>query len=248
MSRAPRGGVDVGTVGALWRYPVKSTAGESVAAADVDARGLEHDRTWAVYTGDGGIASGKTTRRFRKVEGLMRWRSVVAAGERTGSPGPVLVDPDGATYPVDDPAAADALGRAFSQPLELRRETTVSHHDDCGVHLVTTSSIRRVEELVGEAVDVRRLRANILLDTRGGGFEEDAWIDGELAIGPEVVLGLGPGMPRCVMVEQPQADVLAEPAVLKVLGREHDTVLGLQARVLRTGTVTVGDTVRLTLP
>jgi len=36
----------------------------------VDNRGLLHDREWAAYTSDGGIASGKTTRRFRRVDGL----------------------------------------------------------------------------------------------------------------------------------------------------------------------------------
>jgi uncharacterized protein YcbX len=237
----------VGIVSLLSRFPVKSTAGESLSSAAVGDRGLLHDREWAVYTADGGIASGKTTRRFRKVEGLMGWRStVVPAGVSFGEL-PALLSADGSTYRVDDPAAAEALGRAFGQPLTLRPETTVPHHDECGVHLVTTSSIRRVEQLVAGRVDVRRLRANIVLDTGGIGFEEDAWTDGDLALGPEVVLRLGPGMPRCVMVDQSQADVPAGPPVLRALGRTHDVLLGLQAHVIHTGIISIGDTARLTL-
>ncbi|MDN5855555.1 MAG: hypothetical protein L0I76_27230 [Pseudonocardia sp.] len=49
------------------------------------------------------------------------------------------------------------------------------------------------------------------------------------------------------MVDQAQADVPAGPlSALKVLGRTHDMVLGLQADVIRTGTISIGDTARLT--
>jgi uncharacterized protein len=236
----------VGSVSLLMHFPVKSTAGQSLSAAVVDDRGLVHDRQWAVYTADRGIASGKTTRRFRKVAGLMSWRSSVPA---TGSPDgivPELHSPDGATYRVDDPAASDALTHALGQPLTLRREAVIRHHDESGVHLVTTSSIRRVEQLVGGQVDARRLRANIVLDTQGTGFLEGAWTDAELAIGTEVVLRLGPGMPRCVMIDQPQATVLTGPPVLQALGRSHNVLLGLQAHVIRPGTISLGDQAWLT--
>ncbi len=242
---APGGGTVVGTVRSLGRFPVKSTAGESLSTAAVGDRGLLHDREWAVYTADGGIASGKTTRRFRKLDGLMSWRSTLAPADAIGGDLPALHSPDGGTYRVDRPAAAEALSRAFGQPLTLRRETTVRHHDECAVHLVTTSSVRRVEELVGDRVDARRLRANIVLDTGGSGFEEDAWTGGELAVGSEVVLRLGPGMPRCVMVDQQQADVPAVSPVLRLPGRTHGLLLGLQAHVIRTGTISIGDTARL---
>ncbi|MBT2587161.1 MOSC N-terminal beta barrel domain-containing protein [Arthrobacter sp. ISL-95] len=54
---------------ALYRYPVKSTSGQTLSYANVTEGGLEHDRKWAIYTEDGGIASGKRTRRFRPVPG-----------------------------------------------------------------------------------------------------------------------------------------------------------------------------------
>jgi MOSC domain-containing protein len=50
---------------ALWRYPVKSLAGEACDELSLDDRGVEHDRAWAFVDPEGGIASGKTTRRFR---------------------------------------------------------------------------------------------------------------------------------------------------------------------------------------
>lgn len=51
---------NVGRVVALSRFPVKSTAGESLSSAVLDERGFAHDREWAMYLSDGGIVSGKT--------------------------------------------------------------------------------------------------------------------------------------------------------------------------------------------
>jgi hypothetical protein len=71
-------------------------------------------------------------------------------------------------------------------------------------------------------------RANIVVDTDGVGFFEDTWAGGELSLGREVVLQLGLGMPRCLMVDQPQAEVPAGPPALKALGAAHGTLLGVK--------------------
>jgi uncharacterized protein YcbX len=222
---------------ALGRYPVKSTAGESLQVADFEERGVVGDRAWAMYLTDGGIVSGKATRRFRKVDGAMLWRSTLPAD---GLGVPILHAPDGRRFRADDPLAAPALSEAFEQPVTLRPETTVRHHDESGVHLVTTSSIRRIEQAVGAHIDPSRLRANIVLDTDGIDFVEDNWVGADVAIGDEVVLRLGPGMPRCVMVDQPQADIDDGTPILTAIGAAHDVLLGLQASVLRTGRIKLG--------
>ena len=237
----------VGTVGALYRYPVKSTAGEALEVADVDARGFVEDRAWAAYTAEGGIASGKSSRRFRKVDGLLGWRSTLG-GASGDDRRPWVLDPAGTRYRAGDEAADAALTAALGQPLALRPETSISHYDDCGVHLVTTSAVRRAGQLAGVALDARRTRPNLLLETDGHGFVEDGWEGAELAVGAEVVLRVGPGMPRCVMVDQDHRDVPAAGPVLRSLGRHHDTLLGVQAEVVSGGAVRVGDEVRLRRP
>ena len=223
---------------------MKSTSGEELASVAVEPRGLAHDRAWAAYTADGGIASGKTTRRFRRVDGLLAWRSA----QPPDASSPLLVSPGGERYRVDDPAASRALATALGHSLKLRREAAVRHHDECAVHVVTTCALREIERLVGGPVDHRRLRANIVLETAGTGFLEDAWSGALLHLGGEVVLRLGAGMPRCVMVDLPQAGVQDGPPVLRALGRRHDTLLGVQADVVRGGTVAVGHVARLVIP
>ncbi len=232
----------VGTVQAVFRYPVKSTAGQGLEVAEVDARGLVLDRTWAVRTDDGGIGSGKTSHRFRRLDGLLRWRSGATAAAPAGV---WLEDPDGQRWVAGDPAADTALSTAFGRPLALRAETDVAYHDDSGVHLVTTSSLERAGSLAGGTLDARRLRPNLVLATPHDGFVEDRWEGAELEVGPEVVLRLGGGMPRCVMVDQAHREAVEGPGVLRTLGREHDTVLGLKAEVVRPGTLRAGDEARL---
>lgn len=237
----PHEGTPIGTVRALYRYPVKSTAGQAVRDCAVTGRGMRHDREWAVYTGDGGIASGKRTGRFRPVPGLMQWSSRV---EDDGGE-PLLESPGGLRYRVDDPAASLALSEAFGQTLSLRPETTVRHHDETPLHLVTTSSLAALEDLSGAAVDERRFRANIIIDTSAlPAFCEDGWAGAELDLGG-VVLRLGAGMPRCVMIDQPQAGVAAAGKTLKLLGLHHSAEFGLQAYVKNAGTLRVGAAVTL---
>ena len=228
-----------GRVASIARYPVKSMGGESPERVRVTARGLEGDRFWAVRTPDGGLGSGKTTRRFRRVDGLLDLSA------RLTPDGPVVDLPDGTAGPVADPGTARQLSALLGRPVTLVPETDRPHHDDSPVHLVTTASVRRFAELAGTPVDPRRLRPNLILDVPGDGFVEDGWCGRRLAVGPEVVLALGEPMTRCAMVNAAQPGLAHDPRLLRALATGHDLELGLQATVERGGTVAVGDPVRL---
>jgi uncharacterized protein YcbX len=251
----------VGVVTRLYRYPVKSVLGERLDAAVVNRRGVEGDRDWAVYTADGGIGSGKTSQRFRRVDGLLRLRATLddgapgphadrAAAAPHGHDGaPRLHLPDGRSLPVDDPETAGALTALLGRPLELRQETTVPHHDDSPLHLVTTTGLATLGRELGHDVEVARFRPNVVVDTLAAGllegYPEDRWAGRELALGDEVVVSIDGGMPRCVMVSAEQGDLPRDPAVLSTLGRVHDVDFGLQASVVRGGVMRPGDEVRL---
>ena len=226
-----------GRVGALLRYPVKSMGGEELAEVEVEHRGLAGDRAWAVYTDDGGIGSGKSTRRFRRVDGLLDWRAELDGTE------PVIASPAGERCGVDDAGAR--LSAALARPLAVRPESDVPHHDESPVHLLTTASLRGLGELLGGPVDVARFRPNVVLDVPGEGFPEEGWVGRELALGDDVVLRLGRGMPRCVMVGLPQADLDKDKRILRTLAQERDLAFGLQASVVRGGTVRRGDPAHL---
>ncbi|HEY0166336.1 MAG TPA: MOSC N-terminal beta barrel domain-containing protein [Jatrophihabitans sp.] len=225
----------VGAVSLLARYPVKSMRGERLTTAEIDGRGIVGDRQWAVYTPDGGLGSGKTSRRFRRVDGLLGYQATL------DGPVPLIESPTGQRFSADDPQAAELLSDALRRPLRLGRETDVPHFDDSGLHLITTAALRALSQLLGEPVDVDRFRPNVVLDVPGAGFVEDDWDGRELRLGEDVVLRLDAGMVRCVMVDMAQGALGPDGRILKLLGDQHQLMLGMTVDVLRGGTVRAGD-------
>lgn len=218
-------------VAALRRYPVKSLLGEAVDALDLDARGCAGDRDWSVRTADGHIASGKDTRRFAAVPGLLDLRAYAGDG------GVTLVLPDGSALPVQE--AAGAVSAHVGQPVTLARETDVSHFDDGPVSLLGTASVDAVSAELGEDVDWARFRPNVLLRTERA-FAEDDLVGRRLRIGGAVV-EVTMASPRCVMVDLESADLPRGGGVLRAVGRVNGACLGVVARVVTPGRVRLGD-------
>ena len=89
------GVVDGSRLQEIRRYPVKAMGGESLAAARVERRGLVGDRAYAVVDGDGKLATGKHSRRFRRRDEVFEFASrttadgVVVTGRAGEWPAPV---------------------------------------------------------------------------------------------------------------------------------------------------------------
>lgn len=230
----------VGRLAVIRRYPVKSLVGEDLDRATVDERGLRGDRLWCVRDADGKLGSGKTTRRFRKMEGLL------TLSARYDGEVPVLELGDGRVHRGDDDAVHRVLTDLVGRPVTLSREAGVSHFDEGPIHLVTTSTLRALERARGGRVDERRLRANLVLDTGAEeGFVEDAWTGRELALGDQVVLAIREPMPRCVMLNLPQQHLPEDDQLLRTAKRANDAQVGVVADVVARGQVVLGDAARL---
>jgi uncharacterized protein len=230
----------VARVASLHRYPVKSLHGEPMTALELDRRGCVGDRLWSVRTSSGKIGSGKNTRRFAAIDGLLQLR----AEHRDGR---VLVTfPDGTSCFTDADAAVDQLSGHFGQPLRFELEQADSHFDDGPVSLVGLASVAAVSSARGDAVDPRRFRPNIVLETARA-FVEDSWVGRQLEVGT-ALLEVTLQSARCVMVDMQTADLPAQPGNLKTTGRLNSACLGVIAQVVSPGRVEVGDAVRLCAP
>ena len=222
-------------VESLHRYPVKSLLGEHLESLDIDARGCVGDRLWSVRTATGKIGSGKTTRRFAAVEGLLLLRASVEGGQV------VITMPDGERLLVDDASAAEKISAHSGEPLTLASEAAVSHHDDGPVSLLGLSSVAALAAEVGADVDPARFRANLLIaDTPP--MAEDQLVGHRLQVGT-AVLEVTMRSPRCVMIDMATADLPEQRGNLLAAGRVNDACLGVIARVVTPGRVTAGDAV-----
>ncbi|WP_223836253.1 MOSC N-terminal beta barrel domain-containing protein [Streptomyces venezuelae] len=94
----------MGVIERLWRYPVKSTGGERLQRVEVDERGLAGDRLFAVRDADGRFGSGKNTRRFRRMDGLLHLSSRYPQCPGAGSAGTARPAREGGGGPHGLPA------------------------------------------------------------------------------------------------------------------------------------------------
>ena len=223
----------------IWRYPIKSTGGERLTRVDVDLRGLAGDRWYAVRDAEGKLGSGKSTRRFRRMPGLLRLRS------RYVGDTPQLLDPHG--EPVSD---AVALLHTYLRrtDVDLAHEEAVSHVDQRPLSVLTTATLDWVRAAVpGVAVDERRFRPNLLIRTPPGTrpFVEDDWIGRPARIGADVRVEFVDSSERCVMVNEEQPGLPHSSKVLRAVARSHDNRLDALATIAVPGTVRVGDPLTL---
>ena len=229
-----------GTVCELWRYPVKSMLGERRERVWLDQRGVIGDRLYAVRDEAGKFGSGKTTRRFRRIPGLFRFRAVYEGDV------PLLTFPDGTTLHGDDPTIHASLSAQLGLPVTLSREAEISHFDAGPLHLITTASMRALGRALSEAtVDERRFRPNILVETDAGGFPEDAWQGRDIAVGAQVRLRVVERTQRCVMVNLAQDELPYDPRILRTIARVNAICVGIYADVLTPGAIRIGDSIRL---
>src|SRR5450759_4742923 len=138
----------------VWRYPVKSMAGERLDACAVAETGLEGDRRWAVVDGEPNRAGKLFT--IRQDRRLMTYRARLANGhvEVVTSGGEVRDLGGGMVSQL----AADA-----SRPLTLR-ELEGANFDDSPVLLVNLASVAAFGVKARMHVDHRRFRANLYMD------------------------------------------------------------------------------------
>lgn len=224
------------------RYPVKSMGGESVPTVEVGPSGLLGDREYAVYGADGKLASGKHTRRFRRMDPVFD----LVAAKRDG--GTVVRLPEG-TEVVAGQADADAsLSEHFGEPVTLRRETDVMHQDQAQLSIVGSATLVELgrHEGDGRPLDPRHLRANVVVQTSQP-YAEEAWVGHEITLGA-VRVHVAEPIERCRMVGVAQVGLAARDGMLKAISEHHDLNAGIYATILEPGRISVGDPVALYRP
>ncbi len=229
----------VGTVVGIWRYPVKSMAGEAMAAADASWHGLLGDRRWA-FVRDGVVRSGFPWLTLRERSDLAHYQPTLLEPERPDASPTSVRTPDGRTLDVADPALAAELGPGVRL---IKQDRGV--FDTFPLSLVTTQTIARLGEDVGMPLDVRRFRPNLLVEAAGGGaFAEDAWVGSVLRIGT-LRLRVDKRDGRCAVITIDPETTERSPEVLRAVARDRDGCLGVYGSTVAPGRVAVGDAVHL---
>lgn len=218
------------------RFPVKAMGGESLTSVEVDGRGLVGDRAYAVVDGDGKLATGKHSRRFRRRDQVFEFAAHT-------TPEGVRVSGRGGEWAAPSDELDRVLTDAMGDRVRVLPETTTPYFDAGQVSLVGTASLAWCRENLAVDADRRRIRPNLVVQTDEPFAEED-WT-GEVGIGG-VLLRHVERIERCRMIDIAQEGLPREGRWLKALTEAREMCLGVYLDVVRPGVVTVGDTVLVT--
>lgn len=208
-------------VAELWRYPVKSLAGERLEQVEIRPDGLAGDRLVQVYDARGRVITA------RNHPDLLGHRGTL------GPDGEPLVD----GWPWSSTEAADVIAHAVGWKARLERFTGEERFDVLPLLIATDGAIAAL------GVDGRRLRPNIVV---GGvdGLAEREWPGRRLQIGA-VVVAVAKLRARCVMTTYDPDTQAQDPGVLRRIVREFGGTMALDCAVVTPGPIRVGDPVAL---
>jgi MOSC domain-containing protein len=212
------------TLTAIWRYPVKSMAGELLAAAELSATGLTGDRVVQVHDRVGRIVTARTFPRLLRLHATL------------GSDGEPLVD----GLPWRSREVGARVEAAVGPGARLNRSDGPERFDILPLLVCTDGAV----SMFGR--DVRRLRPNLIV---GGveGMAERTWPGATLRL-PEAEIGLADLRGRCVMTTYDPETGEQDPGVLRDIVRRFGGRLCLNAAVTRAGRVAVGQSIELVHP
>jgi hypothetical protein len=105
----------VGTVKALWRFPVKSMQGEQLEDLHITSRGAVGDRAWALRD-----LENRRIATAKKFVGLLKFHARYEGTPDGGSLPPVKITlPDGREIHADDANASEAVSEALGHGFHL---------------------------------------------------------------------------------------------------------------------------------
>ncbi len=238
-----------GRVLELWRWPVKSMAGERLRSLRVDPRGAGGDRTHAVLHEHKGEWKPLTAREAPR---LLAWNAAYPfapdAGLRPEDP-PLahVTTPDREhTFTWTDPRLRHALADDLGRPVQLRRD--VAGIQDLRQSLLVTVEATRsaLADELGTEIDLRRFRPNVHVELDADAWAEQGWEGGTLTFSGGVTLRLLHPCERCAIPTRSPATQEKWPELLRHLTAAHGMLFGINARVLRSGRVAAGETVEIT--
>jgi len=236
----------IGRVRELVRYPVKSMAGVTSDVAPLGWYGLEGDRRFA----------------FRRLldESSFPWLSAsrlpelllyqpVGFDDSSKAPAPTHVRaPDGALLDLRGPELTGRVAAGLGRPVELM-QLRQGIFDETPISVISRATIAGIGREAGLDLDPRRFRANLLLETDAQEtFVEDAWVGRVLEFGdsdrrPAIAVTMRDL--RCVMINFDPDTAEQEERIMRAVVRLSNNYAGVYATVFRTGTIRVGDAVRL---
>jgi uncharacterized protein YcbX len=234
----------IAIIKSIYRYPVKSMAGEQLTSAVLGWHGIEGDRRFAFMRA--GNMSGMPWLTASKLPELIRYNAYRTNGSDPETHSVRVRTPGGSEFEVEHESLRRELSTSFGAEVTLTRLSN-GIFDDAPVSLISTTTLNTIETESGCTIDVRRFRPNILIESVDDmPVHEDTWVGKTLFFDNQVnapSIRVTVQDVRCVMVNLDPETAASDPRVLKTIGHSHENCAGVYASVLNIGTLTVGERV-----
>lgn len=239
----------VAKVSEIYRYPVQSVRGESVAAASFADHGMPGDRAYAIADLELNCVA-HASRPKKQYRPLITWNARYMVEPREGAAlSLVELDFGDATVRGDD----TRIDNMISERLGMKAAFVVNDgsrvpklYESSPCHLLTSATLKRLSQEHPEGAFVpERFRPNLYLDCGDTiGFVEQGWMGCKLTVG-EVVFKINDHCLRCALTTRAQGDLPADPGILQTTTAINKTITGMYGLVRQAGFLRVGDPVIL---
>jgi uncharacterized protein YcbX len=238
--------IEIGQVEAIFRYPVKSMAGERVEVAHLGWHGIDGDRRLALRRTE--ERSGFPWLTASKLPDLLLFAPFRHEDGVQGDLPTHVRTPEGKELAVFGEELAAEIERRHGAPVQMMHLRD-GIFDEASVSVISADTVREIGRLAGRGLDVRRFRPNIVVrPLRPNPFQEDKWLGGVLLFGEP---GEGPRLSvtmrdaRCSMVNLDPDSGRSVPEVLSSIVRTNQNNAGIYGTVIRTGRLATGQTIHL---
>jgi uncharacterized protein YcbX len=238
--------IHLGYIHQLVRYPVKSMAGVATDSAFLGWHGLQGDRRFAFRRLDD--KSGFPWLTASRLPELLLYQPIGLA-ENSEEPTPTHVrTPEGIDLALRSAELQNSVAEKCGSAVELMK---LKHgiFDEASVSVINLATISAIGREVGDDLDIRRFRANIVIATDATeAFQEDDWIGSRLVFGDNdagPMLNVAMSDPRCVMINLDPDTAKQDPRIMKAAVRLNNNNAGAYTNVVWTGQLVVGQPVSL---
>jgi uncharacterized protein YcbX len=238
--------IEIGYVEAIFRYPVKSMAGERLDVAELGWHGIDGDRRLAFRRIDD--RSGFPWLTAGKLPDLLMFVPCCRDGRSQGELPTHVRTPEGEEMPVFGEDLAMEVGRRHGASVQMMR---LNHgiFDEASISVIASDTVREIGRLAGRSADIRRFRPNVVVRLlEPPPFQEDGWVGSVLSFGegddaPAITVTMRDV--RCSMVNLDPDSARPAPEVLKAIVRANQNNAGIYGVVTRVGRLALGQTISL---
>ena len=242
--------LEIGAVEAIFRYPVKSMAGERLEDANLGWHGLDGDRRLALRRVDD--RSGMPWLTASTLPELLLFTPRRSDGNSEGELPTHVRTPSGEDLPVFGEQLGAEVGRRYGAAVQMMHLRHGIFDETC-ISVIATDTVLEIGRLAGRGLDgqldVRQFRPNVVVRLlQAAAFQEDSWVGGMLSFGegedaPAITVTMRDV--RCGMVNLDPDTARPAPEVLKTVVRVNDNNAGVYGVVTRTGRLAVGQKIFL---